>query len=172
MLLLVLSCWFRTTIYDGLTSYKPINTQEAIGLTNLDLKTQMDHYIENNPTLDIRPLMVHCANITAENLSFSSSSGSTSVNSLALTKKTHCVGYASFANSLIQYAIKKLDMEEAFISSQQRGKIYILGIEITNRLNLSFFKDHDYIQVIDVEKNDTIMLDPVLYDYFRIGCLN
>ena len=74
-------------------------------------------------------------------------------------------------NSLINYGLVKLNKSE-FQSHHLRGKIFILGIEITGWSGNPFFNDHDYVEIVNTSQNIRLRVDPSLYEFSRIGIMN
>ena len=135
------------------------------------LQERLDQFINENPGCSIKQLIKESLKITSNELEFSNKSKTTNPNELRTNPKTHCVGYASMTNSLINYGLDKLNISD-YQSNHWRGKIFILGIEITGWSGNPFFKDHDYVEITNTSQNIRLRVDPSLYEFSRIGILS
>ena len=162
---------FKTAIYSGLTFYDITQSAKTIELEDETIKRKIDKFLEPNKERTIEELIKEALSITSETLEFSRKSASINPNELRTTRKTHCVGYASLSNSIINYGLKKMDKSE-YKSTHWRGKIYLLGIELTNKSDDSFFKDHDFVEITNPSENVRLRIDPSLYEFTRIGIMN
>ena len=135
------------------------------------IKQQVDKFLESNKDCTIKDLIKKSLKITTRTLEFTTKSKSTNPNELRKIAKTHCVGYASMTNSIINYGLSKLGNGE-YQSTHWRGKIFVLGYEITNKSNDPFFRDHDYVEIANPDKNIRLRVDPSLYEFTRIGIMN
>jgi hypothetical protein len=74
----------------------------------------------------------------------------------------HCIGYSAYTASLIAAGHPELKVRHRV------ARIYFLGYNVHDWFSSPFFKDHDVVEVINMRKNEVYLLDPSLYDYFRI----
>ena len=162
---------FKTAIYSTLTFYDISQGVNSIKLEDKILQEQIDKFILSNQDCSIKQLIKESLKITSNELEFSNNSKTTNPNELRLHPKTHCVGYASMTNSLINYGLDKLN-KSAYQSNHWKGKIFILGIEITGRTGNPFFQDHDYVEITNARENIRLRVDPSLYEFSRIGIMN
>ena len=162
---------FKTAIYSGLTFYDPTQSAKTISLEDQTIKQKIDDFLESTKDRTIKELIKESLRITSETLEFSKKSASTNPNELRLARKTHCVGYASLSNSIINYGLEKMNKSD-YKSTHWRGKVYLLGIELTNKFDDSFFNDHDFVEITNSKKNIKLRIDPSLYEYTRIGIMN
>jgi len=65
----------------------------------------------------------------------------------------------------MDYAFHKMQLD--YQARHQRGRIFLFGIELTNRWDLAFFRDHDFVELIGA--GERFYCDPSLYEFFRIG---
>lgn len=167
----LLTILFKTAIYSTLTFYDISQGVNSIKLEDKVLQERIDQFISSNPGSSIKQLIKESLKITSNELEFSNKSKTTNPNELRTNPKTHCVGYASMTNSLINYGLDKLNKND-YQSNHWRGKIFILGIEITGWSGNPFFKDHDYVEITNTSKNMRFRVDPSLYEFSRIGIMN
>jgi len=163
--------FFKTAIYSGITFYDITQSAKTIELDDETIKQEIDNFLKSNKEPTIEELIKEALSITSEILEFSRRSASIDPNELRTTRKTHCVGYAALSNSIINYGLKKMENSE-YKSTHWRGKIYLLGLELTNKSDDSFFKDHDFVEITNSNKNVRLRIDPSLYEFTRIGIMN
>ena len=99
---------------------------------------------------------------TADALSFTFSS--TSSNPVTARKKgvAHCVGYANvFGQSFSKQS-------HDWVAETVVGKIRFMGIDLHQWTSNPFFINHDFVRLTDRKTGEHRLLDPVVFDYFRI----
>lgn len=77
----------------------------------------------------------------------------------------HCVGYSSLHASLLNYSFK----ESGYIATHVRGDIYLFGFQITDKLQSSFFKDHDFVRIENPSSGRFFYTDASLYEFTLIS---
>lgn len=169
-LLFVTAIVFRTAIYNSLTFYDITKSVESIRLTNPKLIHEIDSYLDAEETFTINGLVKKSLAITSNTLRFSKSSETTDPNKFGEHPKTHCVGYAALANSLINYGLAKMGAT-SYKSTHWRGKIYLLGIDLTNISSSKFYSDHDFVEITNPKENIRLRIDPSLHEFTRVGVM-
>ena len=77
----------------------------------------------------------------------------------------HCVGYASLHSSLLNYYCKNTDYEVSHV----RGKIYLLGFDLTKLSNSTFWQNHDFVRIKHKKLDKEYFSDASMYEYLRIS---
>lgn len=162
---------FRTTIYSTLTFYDIVHSVATIELTDEVIIEEVDQFLIENPNCTIEELIEKSLKMTAETLVFSTASGTTDPNELRKIGRSHCVGYAAMTNSIVSYGLSKLE-NSGYQSNHYRGRIYVLGYEVTSLSSSPFFRDHDYVEVTNPGQGIRLRVDPSLYQFTRIGVMN
>lgn len=170
-LILLFTFLFKRSLFSLAFSFKPVELQHEIVLTDDQLKTEIDTRLAEKKHPTLNELSKACLKISKTYLIFSRKAKSTDPNKLRKHKTTHCVGYAAFFNSLINYVIQKHQLQNHYNSKHYRGKIFFFGYEITDKFDNTFWKDHDFVVVTDLKQNETYVIDPSLYEFTRIGML-
>ena len=154
--------------------YRHIVTYKSIGQrTNyIVMNDRLIQYIEENCTkkdsLNIEAVIKESLSLTSKALNFTFSKNSRDPNILIDTKKANCIGYATFFSTVCNYQLKKYNLSEHWVTSSEIGQLYVLGINIHNYFDSSFFKDHDFVIVRNKTTRDFFAVDPSINDYFHI----
>jgi hypothetical protein len=83
--------------------------------------------------------------------------------------KANCVGYAALFCSIGHYIIKKQNLESKYQFKHHIGKLDLFGYDLHSAFNSSYFKDHDYNEVIDLSTGEKTFLDLTVADYLWIS---
>ena len=106
--------------------------------------------------------------ITTQELSFTTTQISRNPNDLFISKKANCVGYAAMFNSIANYLIQSNHLELKYAANHRIGRLELLGFNLHAFFNSPFFRDHDYNEIIDLQKRNTLAVDPSVTDYLGI----
>lgn len=158
---------FRGVIYRFFINYSKVNTRPLVQVEDAELLSLLDSYsIPRDLTFQE---MIHQTNkITTDNLQFSFQKCPSNPNNLLSNGKANCVGYSALFTTVANYICSKNNLENIEIVHCV-GKLDFLGLDLHQLFNDPFFKDHDYVKIINHQTNQVIDVDPVLYDYFRIA---
>jgi hypothetical protein len=132
-----------------------------------EMKIQLDSKTKNT-TLNIEDIIQIAQSKTSEKLYFSSKKCSKNPNILIKEKKSNCIGYAALFNSMAQFMLHSQQLEEQYQVNHLVGKVDFLGIDLHQFFDNSFFKDHDYNEIINLETGHTIYIDPILSAYLKV----
>ncbi len=158
---------FRNELANHLFLTDIVSIQKTIQLEDPELRAAIDEYLENNPDATLHELTLKCLKLTRTHLRFRRKAKSIDPNQLRLIRDTHCVGYAAFFNSVLNYGLKKSHLVMDFSSFHARAKVYSLGIELTS--GSGFWKDHDYVELGSRDGSENYRIDPSLFEFARIG---
>ncbi len=157
---------FRGFLYRVCFSYEVTQERKNIELTNLSFVHIIDSLSKDD--MDIHEIMALSQELTNENLTFTFTDVSPDPNSAIEIGKANCIGYSSMYNAIGNYLIRKKGLASQYKFVHVVGKISFLGMDIHGLFDSSFFKNHDFNQMIDKDKNELIAVDPSLNDYFWI----
>lgn len=170
-LLLALSAFaFRTEIVNHLFRTEIILIKETIALQDEALKAELDAFISRGDEVSIQGLSKECLRITRNKLRFRKTAKSVDPNELVGERDTHCVGYAAFFNTLLDYGLKQSGLDDQYATAHVRAKIYCFGTELTGR-GASFWNDHDYVEITGKGARPGFRVDPSLYEFLGIGVM-
>ncbi|MFN8286702.1 MAG: hypothetical protein U0V74_08120 [Chitinophagales bacterium] len=161
-LLITLTILFRSWLFNHLVTYKSIGTRNNYTLTDTALITELEKTLPQSP--QINELTDRALRFTATHLTFSGHQQSANPNQLYYTRNAHCVGYASFYAASCNYLFKKYNLTQ-WQATPHIGQLYLLGVNIHPYFNTPFFKDHDFVLLTNSATNQTLAVDPSLYDY-------
>jgi hypothetical protein len=165
---LILAIFFlRGTIYRAYISYQSAGEKPLIKLSNDSLRSELDKLISND--MGINEISSIANSMTCDLLNFTSKKCDLDPNKLASSEKTNCIGYSSTFNSIANYLITKSGQDKKYKSIHHKGQLYLFGENIHNYFSSSFFKDHDFNQLIDLETGENITIDPSVSDYLLIN---
>ena len=165
LILTMLGMLFRGGIYRQLVSYESVGIRNSYAITNDKLKDPIDGSIDKNLNPDIEQIIKISLSITSNQLTFTAANNDIDPNLLIDSKTAHCVGYAVFFSSTCNYLLKKYDMEDTWLVEHQIGQLYILGTNVHQYTNSSFFKDHDFVTIENIKTGAKYAVDPSLHDY-------
>jgi hypothetical protein len=164
---LILAIFFlRGTIYRACISYESVGEKPLIKLSNDSLKSELDKLISKDMGID--EISSISNSMTAELLNFTSEKCDLDPNKLIVSKKTNCIGYSNSYNSIATYLIKQSGQAKKYKSIHHKGQLYLFGENIHKYFSSSFFKDHDFNQLINLKTGEIITVDPSVSDYLLI----
>lgn len=158
---------FRGPIFRITVKYESIGQRDNYTLSNPKIIQEIKK-TTNQEKLSLDEMIHVALKICAKQFRFSLKQHPSDPNNLIASGKANCIGYSALFNSIISYIATQQGQEEIVQSTQLIGKIYFLGIDIHRFFKSSFFKDHDFNQIINLEHSDTLYIDPSMYDYLRI----
>lgn len=144
-------------------NYSPIETRKNTYLNNKQIILEVNDRIEGQK-LSIQEIISISDDITCNTLSFTFKPSS----EISTENKTNCIGYSSRFNSIGNYILTRQKMRSEYEFNHLVGEIDLLGYNIHNLFNSSFFKNHDYNQVKNKNNDECFYIDPSLSDYTGI----
>jgi hypothetical protein len=163
---LVLAILFRGCLYRTMFGYQNIGARENHNAKSQALRKAIDEK-DNETEPDIRKIIDMSLSLTANKLNFVAAKNNNDPNKLINTKKAHCVGYSAFFATTCNYLIKKHGLKE-WHAKPAIGKIYFLGLNVHEHIDIPFFEDHDFVIIENENTKEQIAVDPALYDYIYI----
>lgn len=172
-LLIVLVIIFRAWIFKKSISYTPIGERNTILLVDKKIIQELESEIRiqletKNAKLSIKEIIKFAQIKTSEKLYFSKTKTARDPNIIIKEGKANCVGYAALFNSIAQFMLKSQQLEQQYQVNHLVGKIDLWGVDLHQLFDASFFKDHDYNEIINLETGHTIYIDPIVSDYLAI----
>lgn len=160
----VFSGWF----YRRIVTYKSVGMRAKFSITDNKLVNLINENIDTQTDLGIEKIIKIGLYITSNQLNFTTNKNDIDPNKLLHSKTAHCVGYASFFSTTCNYLIKKYNLADRWIVKHQVGQLYFLGANIHPCFNSSFFKNHDFVTIENIETGEVIAVDPSVNDYLFI----
>lgn len=158
---------FRGFIYRLAIKYDEIGDRTEIKITNQDLISQIERRSAKEK-IDLEEIIKIANEITHEELKFTINRASRDPNVLINSNKANCIGYSTMFNSIANYLIRKYQLEQKIEANHKIGRITLLGIDIHQFFQSSFYHDHDFNKIIDLQTGKTILIDPSVDDYLHI----
>jgi len=155
----------RGVLFRYLINYNVVSSRAAIEISNQRLIDKINAK-SIDKTIDLETLTCIANAITCEMLSFTNGKASANPNQLLQTQRANCVGYAAMLNSIANYLIQKHQLP--FASKHQVAKLDLLGLDLHQFFNSSFFKDHDFNEIIDLDTGAKVSIDASVSDYLWI----
>lgn len=165
VLLLIL---FRGIIFRSVVKYSDIGTRSEITITNQKLIKRIEDHSKNKP-INQKNIIEIAKEITTDELQFTIKKTSNNPNALININQTNCVGYSAMFNAIANYLIKTHGLQHEIKAQHKIGQLEVFGLNIHQYFKSSFFKDHDFNEIIFKKTNDTISIDPSLSDYLWIN---
>ncbi len=126
-------------------------------------------YNRNGKTeLSIEEIIRISAKMTNETLSFSTGKVSNNPNVLINERNANCVGYASFFTSVANELVEEEGLADICKIRHWKGKLELYGLDVHQYFQHSFFKDHDFVEVQNLETGEKLHIDPSVSDYLKI----
>lgn len=166
--LLLLLILFRGWIYRASVKYNTISTRAEIPIRNQELLDEIQ-LKTRNIDIDFNAVIQIASSITKKELSFSFDQSSSDPNLLMTTKQANCVGYAAMFNSIANYLIKQNDLGDKIEVKHEVAQLKFLGIDIHQYFDSSFFNDHDFNTIRNLQQGTIIAIDPSVSDYLKIS---
>lgn len=167
VVLSILIFCIRGFLFRNLITYQSIGTRQAYA-ANQDFIKYIDKNSENKKVVDIREIIKLALKLTTHRLNFTFDKCDTNPNLLLKSKQTNCIGYAAYFSTTCNYLFKKYQISGVWTATTQIGQLNLLGINIHNYTNSSFFKDHDFVKIENKKTGEIFAVDPSVCDYFYI----
>jgi hypothetical protein len=81
--------------------------------------------------------------------------------------QANCIGYAVYYVEVLNAHLLNNNITEWQVKPVV-GQLRVANINIHDYINSPFFKDHDYVSVVNKTTGQEILIDPSLYDYTGI----
>lgn len=159
---------FRGWIYRHMVTYKTVGQRTSYRPTNNKLIDCFEKSTTDKNILDEKEVINLALSITAHQLNFRASKNDNDPNKLITSKSAHCVGYAAFFATTCNYLFKKYNLDKEWIALPEVAELYFVGFNMHKWFRSSFFKDHDFVYIVNKKTRESYAVDPSLYDYLWI----
>lgn len=157
----------RTPLFGFLFSYRMIREREPVAeIEDKELKSAVGKKAGVN---NVENIIQDAQEITTSRLGFTFEKCDRDVNSLAVSQKANCIGYAAFLAAVIRYELRQQGLSNEWEVHHQVGNVYFLGRNINRLMKSAFFRDHDFVTVENTQTGETVALDATVYDYLKIN---
>ena len=168
-LLFAILFFSRTWLFQISTNYQTSGNRELINLTDQSLIEEIKNWQSENNSITADKAIRFSLKLTARKLKFSTKHGlSSDPNKLSRVGEGNCVGYSKLFNSVANYIFENTANLENWEANHLIGRISFLGINLHDLTDKSFWSDHDYNRIINLETKEEYFVDPSVFDYFRI----
>lgn len=158
---------FRGSLFRLVVKYRDIGPRTEFKILNRDLIGKIESKSADRE-VGFEDVVEIAKEIANDELSFTTGKASNNPNELLITQKANCVGYAAMFNSVANYLIRENQLQGEIKATHKIGQLYFLGINLHQFFESSFFKDHDYNEVIEIKTGKTMSIDPSVSDYLGI----
>lgn len=168
LLILLAICLFRGGLYRIFVAYKPFSQRTLYTPTHPALITALAKASSQNPQKEVHSIIKQSLSFTASHLYFTVANNENNPNKLLQSQQAHCVGYAAFFATTCQYLLQKQGLSGEWKVKHKVGKLLVFGHNIHSLFSSSFFQDHDFVTIENVQTGEIYAVDPSVYDYFYI----
>ncbi len=169
VILILLLVIFKGFLYRLLISYEEKGIRDTITLTDQNLQREIDIWRAEQTQFSINKIMDFALELTSDKLHFINGQTTSNPNTILKSGKSNCVGYSRLTNSIIDYIIRKENLDSKLEVIHKVGLIKVFGINIHNFIEDPFWKDHDYNVIKDKINQEYCQTDPTLFDYLGIN---
>lgn len=167
-LLLILAILLSGPIFRIFVKYSEEYEREIIQLVDRELKSEIESQ-RAGKNLDFSQILHLSRTITNQKLKFTFKPDALkNPNAVEKIPRANCVGYAAMFTSIASYLIDIQDSEQEYRVRHIVGKLFLFNIDIHPK-KLSFFKDHDYCEIKNLQTGQIVLIDPSLSDYTWIN---
>ncbi|MBP6397920.1 MAG: hypothetical protein KA340_08570 [Saprospiraceae bacterium] len=168
LLLAAVGFLFRGWIYRHLVSYKSVGMRASYKATDANFIKYVDTFVDNQIEPDIKHIIKLSLSITSKKLNYAAHKIDIDPNKLITSQKAHCVGYAAFYATTCNYLLEKFNLNHRWTAKPNIGHLYFLGTNVHPYFKSSFFKDHDFVTIENIETGESFAVDPTVKDYLYV----
>jgi len=162
LILIFIIIMLRTILFNEMFSYEIIGERKIQKIYN-------NQSFLNNEEKNVEEIINRELKKSSSMLEFSFDRCENDPNKLINLKKANCIGYSAFLAASINEVLKFKNINREWVVKHKVGNIYFFNININSYFNSGFFQNHDFVIVENVKTKEIIVVDPSLYDYFKIG---
>ncbi len=159
---------FRGSVYRLIIKYNEIGTRPEIEITNESLIEKIENKSANKK-MGLKEIVNVAMDIKNKELKFTTNRASNNPNELMNTKLANCVGYSAMFNSIANHLIRMNELQSEMEAEHKIGQLELFGINLHQFFEDTFFRDHDFNEIIDKKTGDKISIDPSVSDCL---CIN
>ena len=159
---------FRGVFYQFVVTYDSVGIRPNYKVTEPELILYIEDAIRKDEMWGVESLVEKARVLTNKKLSFTSSTCAINPNRLIKSKKTNCVGYASFYAAICNHLLKFYTLSSEWKAEIHVGQLYFFGINIHRYIDSPFFKDHDFVIISNKNTGEAFYIDPSVSDYIGI----
>lgn len=167
LVLVVVLLLFRGFFYRVSVNYLKVKVRANVTLIDEKLIKEIQKELEDK-TMSIDEIVDLSHSITSKRLSFTFDKVSNNPNVVCELRKGNCIGYSSLFNAIGNYIIKEQKMTDRYEFIHLVGKLDVFGLDVHSLINSSFFKDHDFNEIRNLQTGEQKFVDPSVRDYLRI----
>lgn len=150
----------RSFLFNFFFSYKIIDERKIFKLEQKE---------SNKNSKSVEDIIHDELNKTSSLLSFTFNKCDNNPIKLLESKKANCIGYSAFLAASINNKFHSESLDNEWEAKHKVGEILFLEYNIHPFFKSKFFKDHDFVVIENRKTNEIIVVDPALYDYFKIS---
>ena len=155
---------YRTELFNLCVTYQQTSEISVEMLTDEYWTTEVDKILSSSGYQGVEEYNDLIVKLISSKLNFGSEQKENNPNDFR-ESTAHCVGYSSLHASLLNYSFKK----SSYIATHVRGDIYLFGFQLTDKLQSSFFKDHDFVRIENPASGRYFYTDASVYEFTRVS---
>ncbi len=165
----LLALLFRGPLYRFSVAYQSIGPRTNYPATGLQLLQHLEQNASFSDVPTTKDIIHRALSITSEKLHFTGVAYAIDPNRVIHTRTAHCIGYAAFFATTCNYLFEKNGLENTWIAEPQKGQLYLFGQNVHPYISTPFFKDHDFVIILNKVTGEVMAVDPTVDDYLGIG---
>ncbi len=160
----------RGPVFRALVSYHHVATRQTgvAVLTDPQVTATLRLWARDNPDATMDRISRRALQLSARQLRFSTQQGGRDADSLVVSGRAHCVGYARVYCAATATIIAELNQQGRYRCEHRVAKLHLLGWNVHAYIDHPFFRDHDYASILDRDTQRSLAVDPSLHDYLRV----
>ncbi len=163
--LLIAIFLFRKPIFQTFFSYQKLEVRPLVELTNASLLLHWDEYSRIN---SIKEIVKTSCQLTCQQLRFTFEETSGDPNVVYRSQQANCVGYAALFASTATVLLEKNNVKDYKVNHVV-GEIFIGDTNLHDFFDSPFFRNHDYVEIVNLKTGKISLIDPSVCDYLWIS---
>lgn len=158
----------RGLIYRLSINYVKLAERNPISVIDSEFREIIEYNRKAETELSIEQIIIISTQLTNKTLKFSMDKVSNDPNELINERVANCVGYASFFSTVANKLVKDEGLNNKYKIRHWKGGLELYGVDVHQYFENSFFKDHDFVEIQNLETGENIYIDPTVSDYLKI----
>lgn len=140
LILVAAGILFRGWIYRNLATYKAIGQRQSYTVRDKKLIEYIEKNSISKKAPDVKDIIKISLSITSQHLVFTADKSDRDPNQLIQSKKSHCVGYASFFAATCNFLLAQHHLADTWTATPHAGQLFLLGNNIHTYFSSPFLR--------------------------------
>ena len=159
----------RGPIFRTLVSYEEVYERPSVALPSEKIRHLINQELDTKDNLSILQIARISQKITRQLLDFSFEKTNSNIAVVIDNGSANCVEYTRLCNAVVNEIIRVQGKTNQIEGKHKVGVIRLLGMNVHQWTDNSFWKDHDYNEIRDLKSGEQIIFDATVNDYFYIN---